>query len=130
MSEAALYHRTRGPRASLPRTNPGCLPIFCHYCASVWGIHGGHDGINEVLPLRKAVEVFSQPSRSVTKLSRKGICCGHGGFVRTLLSLQGYLTQKETPPLGPYRRPMPRVLGGSWEGGRFLMGEVPLYLDP
>ena len=22
---------------------------------------------------------------------------------------------------------MPRVLGGSWEGGRFLMGEVPLF---
>ena len=22
---------------------------------------------------------------------------------------------------------MPRVLGGSWGGGRFLMGKVPLY---
>ena len=32
-------------------------------------------------------------------------------------------------PLGTYRRPMPRVLGGSWGGGRFLMGEVPLYLS-
>ena len=33
-----------------------------------------------------------------------------------------------TPPplLGPYRRPMPRVLGGSWEGGRFLVIGVPL----
>ena len=30
-------------------------------------------------------------------------------------------------PLGPYRRPMPRVLWGSGGGGRFLMGEVPLY---
>ena len=30
-------------------------------------------------------------------------------------------------PLGPYRRPMPRVLGGSQGGGRFLMGEVPLH---
>jgi len=29
-------------------------------------------------------------------------------------------------PLGPYRGPMPRVLRGSWGGGRFLMGEVPL----
>ena len=29
-------------------------------------------------------------------------------------------------PLGPYRRPMPRVLRGSWWVGRFLMGEVPL----
>ena len=29
-------------------------------------------------------------------------------------------------PLGPYRRLIPRVLGGP-RGGRFLMGEVPLY---
>ena len=36
------------------------------------------------------------------------------------------LTRKQ-PPLGPYRRPMPRVLGGSLGGGRFLMGEEPLY---
>ena len=37
--------------------------------------------------------------------------------------------RKRTPP-GPYRRPMPRVLKGSWGGGRFLMGEVPLYRPP
>ena len=36
------------------------------------------------------------------------------------------LTRKRTP-LGPYRRPRPRVLGGSLGGERFLMGEVPLY---
>ena len=36
------------------------------------------------------------------------------------------LTSKRTP-LGPYCRPMPRVLGGSQGGGRFLMSEVPLY---
>ena len=29
--------------------------------------------------------------------------------------------------LGPCRRPVPRVLGGALGGGRFLMGEVPLY---
>ena len=29
--------------------------------------------------------------------------------------------------LGPYRRPMPRVLGGSQRGGRFLMGEIAQY---
>ena len=29
-------------------------------------------------------------------------------------------------PLGPYHRPMPRVLHGSLGAGRFLMGEVPL----
>ena len=28
------------------------------------------------------------------------------------------------PPLEPYRRPMPRVLGRSYGGGRFLMGEA------
>ena len=35
---------------------------------------------------------------------------------------------KKTHPLGPYRRPMPRVLGGSWGDGRFHMGEAPLYM--
>ena len=34
-------------------------------------------------------------------------------------------TRKRTP-LGPYRGPIPRILGGSWGGGRCLMGEVPL----
>ena len=32
-------------------------------------------------------------------------------------------------PLGPYRRPMPRVLGGSLGGERFLMSEGPLFRD-
>jgi len=36
------------------------------------------------------------------------------------------LSQENAPPLGPYRRPMPRVPGGSYAGGRFLMGEVLL----
>ena len=40
-------------------------------------------------------------------------------------NVQGYLTRKRTP-LGPYRRPMPRVLGESKGGGRFLMSEVHL----
>ena len=35
------------------------------------------------------------------------------------------LTRKRTL-LGLYRRPMPRVLGGSLGGWRFLIGEVPL----
>ena len=35
------------------------------------------------------------------------------------------LTGKRSP-LGPYRRPMPWVLGGPKEGGCFLMIEVPL----
>ena len=36
------------------------------------------------------------------------------------------LTRKLSHP-GLYRRPLPRVLGGSQGAGRFLMGEVPLY---
>jgi hypothetical protein len=39
---------------------------------------------------------------------------------------RGTSPTRKRNPLGPYRRPMPRVLGGSQEGGRFLMGEVPL----
>ena len=38
------------------------------------------------------------------------------------------ITRKRTPQ-GPYRRSMPRVLGGSWGGGRFLVSKVPLYLN-
>ena len=33
---------------------------------------------------------------------------------------------RKCTPLGPYRRPMPKVLRGSQGGGRFLMGEVTL----
>ena len=33
---------------------------------------------------------------------------------------------RKCSPLGPYRRPMPRVLGRSQGGGRFLMDEVTL----
>ena len=32
-------------------------------------------------------------------------------------------------PVGPYRRPMPRVLGGSYGGGRFLVDKMPLYAE-
>ena len=38
------------------------------------------------------------------------------------------LIRKRTPS-GPYRRPMPRVLGWPQGGRRFLMSEVPLYSD-
>jgi hypothetical protein len=33
---------------------------------------------------------------------------------------------RNPPPLELYRRPMPRVLGESWEGGRSFMSEVSL----
>ena len=34
---------------------------------------------------------------------------------------------RNSGPLGPYCRPMPRALWKPWFGGLFLMGEVPLY---
>ena len=39
---------------------------------------------------------------------------------------RGTSLKRKRTPLGPYRSPMHRVLGGSKGGGRFLMGEVPL----
>ena len=41
--------------------------------------------------------------------------------------LRGTSSIRNRLPVGPYRRTMPRVVGGSWGGGRFLMGEVPMY---
>ena len=46
--------------------------------------------------------------------------CGGGEHRGTSLA-------RKQPPLGPYRRPMPGVLGGSWEVARFLMGMVSPY---
>ena len=40
----------------------------------------------------------------------------------SLQSVQGYLAHKKTP-LGPYRRPVPRVLWGVPEGGMFSYGQ-------
>ena len=39
---------------------------------------------------------------------------------------RGTSLTKKRNPLGPYRRPMPRDLGGSYGDGRFLMSEVAL----
>ena len=44
------------------------------------------------------------------------------------MSCRGTWPIRNRNPLGNYRRPMLRVLGGSKGGGRFLMGEVPLCL--
>ena len=48
-------------------------------------------------------------------------------LVRRRTPLQGVFAHKKLPPLGPYSRPVPRVLGGSWGVERFRMSEVPLY---
>ena len=39
---------------------------------------------------------------------------------------RGTSLTRTPPPLGPYHRPRPRVLGGSQGDGRFLMCKVPL----
>ena len=49
---------------------------------------------------------------------------GKGSGVR---GAQRYLMIRKRIALGPYCRPVPRVLGESKGGGRFLMGEVPLH---
>ena len=45
------------------------------------------------------------------------------------MAYRGASLIRDRTPLGPYRRPVPRVLGGSYWGGRFLMSEVPLYIS-
>ena len=52
---------------------------------------------------------------------------GHNRIRRNLLRpYKGTSPIKKLTPLGPYRRPMPRVLGGFQGGGRFVMSEAPL----
>ena len=48
-----------------------------------------------------------------------------GGFLQA--RYRGTSLTRKLTTLGPYPRPMPRVLGGSWGGGHFLLGEVALY---
>ena len=63
-----------------------------------------------------------------------GVRCevrGVGGGVSTELGsrcrvYRGTSLIRKRISLGPYRRPMPRVLGGFQGDGRFLMGEVTL----
>ena len=51
----------------------------------------------------------------------EGAACVRGGVYR------GTSPMRKRPPLGPYSRAVPRILGGSEGGWRFLMSEVPLY---
>ena len=68
--------------------------------------------------------------RSITRIASRQLFEGGAAFKcsKVLLGyLQEYLDYKKTPPpLGPYRRPMPRVLWWSKGVGCLLMGEVPL----
>ena len=54
----------------------------------------------------------------------------HPDQLRVLLvhmPYRGASLVRKRNPLGPYCRPLRRVLRGSWGGARFVMGEVPLY---
>jgi len=56
-----------------------------------------------------------------------GAVADRGGlsFLRLAVYRGTSLTRKRTP-LGAYRRLIPRGLGGSYEGERFLLSEIPL----
>ena len=43
-----------------------------------------------------------------------------------LVGYRGTSLVKNGTPLGPYRRPVPRALGGSQGDGRIVVGEVHL----
>ena len=49
-----------------------------------------------------------------------------GGWI-PLREYRGTSLIRKRTPLGPCSRPMPRVFGGSYGGGRFLTCKVPLY---
>ena len=90
--------------------------------------------------LKRGTPVLPSGWMYIRGLSRKdvGLCCGsrlrkgevfaYVGLLQNLKDLQwmhllcvthalaplqGYLAHKKPPTLGPYRRPMPSVLGGS-----------------
>ena len=72
------------------------------------------------LGLRFGVESLGFRNREICYYRR-------GRHVRPAAMYRGTSLIRNRPTLGPYRRPMLRVQGGSQGGGCFLMGEVPLY---
>ena len=71
-------------------------------------------------------EDYVRSSQESQNLGATGYSCTGKDLRQVKLdSRVSSLTRKRTP-LGPYRRPMAKALGGSWGGGRFRLGEVPL----
>ena len=71
---------------------------------------------------------YSRPIQNPEEILRGGL---HAPSVTdpagtAVSAYRGASLIRKCTPLGPYRRPMPRLLGGSYGGGCFLMGEVPL----
>ena len=88
-------------------------------------------GTNKAFKPRFCPSLSGKSPQTLVSFTPKGDADRHG---RGHHACQGGYSQwrdttliRTVPPLGTYRRPMPRVLGGSKGGGRFLMGEVPLY---
>ena len=65
--------------------------------------------------LMRAVRWCGPGTRGNARLSNQTGGFRHESFIR------------KCTPLGPYRKPITKVLGGGWVCGRFLMSEVPLY---
>ena len=62
------------------------------------------------------------------RLGVRSLDISHKSTVRGWeLEYRGTSLISKRTPLGSYRRPMPRVVGGSYGVGRFPIGEVPLY---
>ena len=63
---------------------------------------------------------------------KKKLKLDHQSMVKTTAMghYRGTSLARNRTPLGLCRRPMPGVLGGSHGGGRFLMGDVPMFGKP
>ena len=59
---------------------------------------------------------------------RSRVCAAGGGSKVLALPDRDTSLIRNSTPLGPYSRTMPRALWQSWGGGQFFMSEVPLYL--
>ena len=59
-------------------------------------------------------------------LLRTTYLCRSWMLLDTALAYRGTSLIRNSAPLGPYSRIMPRTLGWSWGGGLFLMSEAPL----
>ena len=70
----------------------------------------------------KAAKATEQYDKGLTKAGADHqVCLRH-----RISPYGGTPPRRKRTTLGPYRRPMPRVRGGSQEGGCVLVGEVPL----
>ena len=75
--------------------------------------------IRWTLPAKPAVFIRTHLSKICTKIT---------SHVFQDVTYRGTSLLRNCFPLGPYSRPIPKVLWWSWGGGAFLMREVTLYV--